>query len=181
MVLFILTSPRVLPLWVAPEAVGVRLLLPRETDVYRPFGDGTHTSFAEAVGRAVLAAHVPRRFFRSLLQRLASWSCFKGVTLAACLLTHAECLAYEATITRMAESNPSSSGGAHLTTPQRALRADSTLQLLKEFSVPCKQTVALAQNRLEWRPDGRGDPARAGVYRSADGCGWRRWSCSDIA
>ena len=99
------------------------------------------------------------RFFRSMSQ----WSsCIQRHNIAAVatgMLSHSQCAAHTATVLRIAESTPTSSGGIHLATlydelfrrhlSLRAQRADPTLDVLKESSEPSKEILALAQTRLE--------------------------------
>ena len=154
-----LAAKEMLPMWMAPEAVGGKAHLPGDNDVLADGAGSSNTPMA-ALGAALEGMSGNPRFFRSLDQWVAAW--WRYAVPAICLghLTWPAVLGHVNTIMRLAEECKTEGGGASTYLPvlhddllrrnlaKRAEQRDPDLDIELTMQKPDKAVLEAARTRL---------------------------------
>ena len=150
------TAKEMLPMWIAPDAVGGKMLLPGEGDALA--ADYSNSSAIGALGAALKSASSSPRFFRSLLQWSTVYWRYAPMAIAMGQLTWNGVLGHYNTIMRLAEECKLDQDGQFLPMlyddllrKQMASRAearDPLLMVEAELQKPNKAVLTAARTRL---------------------------------
>ena len=98
-----LTAKEVLPLWLAPDQVGGKHLVPGECDHLPELGRASSSSAVSALGQALKASMQGPRFFRSVHQWTAAFLQYLPAALACEHMNLQAAMSHQAMVTRLAE------------------------------------------------------------------------------
>ena len=125
--------------------------------VWRRFGVGVN-SLAQ-LSMALQTASTKPRAFSSMAQRLAAWSRYAPMAVAAGQLVWGDVVTYQSTIARISEEERASGGSPLLPVvydaitregwARRALQRDPELDIAKEVAKIDTETLQLARSRLD--------------------------------
>eukprot|EP00971_Amphidinium_carterae_P352537 6492642-Amphidinium_carterae.1 len=152
-----LTSKEWLPLWIAPDAVGGKTILPGDSD-WLLSGDQTTTTLS-AFGKALQQATQAPRFFRNLTQWVATFQRYSLVAEAMSQFSRKAACCHLHTVLRLAEEERIAGGSPYLAIlyddllrkqfARRAQQHDPQLDISSEVQQTDKAVLASARSRLE--------------------------------
>eukprot|EP00971_Amphidinium_carterae_P059254 1171678-Amphidinium_carterae.1 len=151
-----LTAKEVLPLWVPPDAVGGKTVLPGEME-YTVQGSESTTSLSQ-LGKALQMATQAPRFFRSLAQWSSAYQRYSLMAEAMGQLSRAASEGHLHTILKIVEEERHSQGSFFLAVlyddllrrnfARRAQQHDATLNIESEVMQVDKSLLDVARHRL---------------------------------